>query len=217
MPAHHASDALSPADRGSLFVSVADRARLGLAARLASVLLLAGLTAAAAQISVPLPFTPVPFTLQPVLVLVGGAALGSRLGAASQILYLAAGVAGLPVFAASAVLPLGAARLLGPTGGYLMAYPLAAFLTGRLAERGLDRRYSTSLLAMIAGLAVIFTGGVTWLALLQPGPVGLGHALHAGLYPFVALDLLKLCAAAAILPALWRLVGPRPSHQDPSP
>ena len=118
------------------------------------------LTIVAAQVSIPLPFTPVPFTLQPMVVLLGAAALGSRLGASAQILYIVAGLAGLPVFAASPVLPQGVARLLGPTGGYLMSYPLAAFLTGYLAERGLDRRYLTSVLAMGAGLAVIFTCGV---------------------------------------------------------
>ena len=111
------------------------------------------LTAAAAQISLPLPFTAVPFTLQPMVVLLGGMALGPRLGMASQMLYLAAGIAGLPVFAASPMLPPGPLRLLGPTGGYLMAYPFAAFVTGALAERGFDRRYLTSVLAMLAGLA----------------------------------------------------------------
>ena len=105
------------------------------AIRAASVLLIAVLTAAAAQVSVQLPFTPVPFTLQPMVVLLGGAALGSRLGMASQAAYLLAGIAGLPVFAASSVLPQGPLRLLGPTGGYLMAYPIAAFLTCSLAER----------------------------------------------------------------------------------
>ena len=89
---------------------------------------MAALTAAASQISVPLPFTPVPFTLQPMIVLLGGAVLGPRLGLAAQCLYLAAGLAGLPVFAFSPELPQGPARLIGPTGGYLMAYPLAAFV-----------------------------------------------------------------------------------------
>ncbi len=126
------------------------------------------LTAAAAQVSIPLPFTPVPLTLQPMVVLLGGAALGSRLGMASQVLYLAAGLAGLPVFAASPLLPQGPLRLLGPTGGFLMAYPLAAFLTGWLAERGFDRRYLTSVVAMAAGLALIFACGVTWLAWFAP-------------------------------------------------
>ncbi|MGH9175545.1 MAG: biotin transporter BioY, partial [Vicinamibacterales bacterium] len=99
-------------------------------------LFLTALTAAAAQFSVHLPFTPVPLTLQPMVVMVGAAALGSRLGAASQILYLLLGIAGGPVFAASPILPQGFGRLIGPTGGYLMAYPIAAFVTGWLAERG---------------------------------------------------------------------------------
>src|SRR5262245_26914970 len=131
----------------------------------ASVLFFTVLTAAAAQISAPLPFTDVPLTLQPMVVLIGGLALGSRLGSASQILYLAAGIAGLPVFAASATLPPGALRLLGPTGGYLMAYPFAAFVAGWLAERGLDRQYVGSFLAMLAGLVIIFAFGIAWLAL----------------------------------------------------
>src|SRR4030095_9863397 len=143
-----------------------DSAVSGRGIQIASVLFVVALTSAAAQISIPLPFTEVPLTLQPMIVLVGSLALGSRLGAASQILYLAAGIAGLPVFAASATLPPGALRLLGPTRGSLMAYPLAAFVTGYLAERGFDRRYLTSVLAMLAGLAIIFTSGVLGLGLL---------------------------------------------------
>src|SRR6185503_16976759 len=131
--------------------------------RVGAVLFVTALTAAAAQISVPLPFTQVPFTFQPMVVLLGGLALGPRLGLASQVLYLLAGIAGLPVFAASATLPPGALRLLGPTGGYLMSYPVAALVTGYLAERGFDRRYVTSILAMLAGLAVIYVCGATWL------------------------------------------------------
>ena len=149
------------------------------------------LTAAAAQLSFPLPFTPVPFTIQPMIVLVGAAALGSRLGALSQILYLMLGVAGLPVFAFSPELPQGVARLMGPTGGYLMAYPIAAFVTGLLAERGLDRRYLTSILAMGVGLSVIFAGGVLWIARLA----GMETALATGLYPFVVVDVIKVVAA----------------------
>jgi biotin transport system substrate-specific component len=165
-------------------------------------------TAIAAQISIPLWFTPVPFTLQPMVVLLGGALLGPRLGAMSQLLYLAAGIAGAPVFAASATLPQGPARLLGPTGGYLMAYPLAAFVTGSLAVRGFDRRYLTSVLAMAAGLAVVFAGGVAWLAGQLPASGNrLAAALQLGLVPFVAADLVKLCFAATVLPALWRFTG----------
>jgi biotin transport system substrate-specific component len=176
--------------------------------RVAAVLFVTALTAAAAQISVPLPFTPVPFTFQPMVVLLGGALLGPRLGAVSQLLYLALGMAGLPVFAASPLLPQGAARLMGPTGGYLMAYPLAAYVTGWCAGRGLDRRYVTSVVAMGAGLALVFTGGVLWLArFTSPDGSGLAWALRTGLYPFVVADLIKLCLAAAVLPALWRLTG----------
>jgi biotin transport system substrate-specific component len=195
---------------GTLIATVASRAEMGSAIRVASVVLIAGLTAAAAQISIPLPFTPVPFTLQPMVVLLGGAVLGSRLGMCAQVLYLLAGIAGLPVFAASTVLPQGALRLLGPTGGYLMSYPFAAFLTGLLAERGLDRRYLTSVLAMAAGLAVVFTFGVLWLAwFARPAAGTLDQALRTGLYPFIPADIVKIFAAAAVMPTLWKLTGNR--------
>jgi biotin transport system substrate-specific component len=180
------------------------------AIKVAAVLLVTALTALAAQISVPLPFTPVPFTLQPMVVLLGGAALGPRLGMASQVLYLALGIAGFPVFAASAVLPQGPLRFLGPTGGYLMSYPFAAFVAGALAERGFDRRYITSVIAMAAGLAVVFTFGVLWLAwFAQPVQAGLASALRTGLYPFLPADIIKICIAAAILPGIWRFMGSR--------
>jgi len=198
---------------GSLLATYAARTDMRPAIRAASVVLLAGLTAAAAQISIPLPFTPVPFTLQPMVVLLGGAALGARLGMLAQVLYLVAGLVGLPVFAASPVLPQGPLRLLGPTGGYLMSYPFAAFATGWLAERGFDRRYLTSVMAMACGLLVVFACGVTWLALFaRPAAVGFSTALKTGLYPFVAADLIKLFVAAGVMPALWRLVGRRDSE-----
>jgi biotin transport system substrate-specific component len=180
------------------------------AIKVAAVLLVTALTALAAQISVPLPFTPVPFTLQPMVVLLGGAALGPRLGMASQVLYLALGIAGFPVFAASAVLPQGPLRLLGPTGGYLMSYPFAAFVAGALAERGFDRRYFTSVIAMAAGLAVVFTCGVLWLAwFARPVHSGVGAALRTGLYPFLPADIIKICIAAAIMPGVWAVIGRR--------
>jgi biotin transport system substrate-specific component len=178
------------------------------ATRVAAVFLIAAATAVGAQISVPLGFTPVPLVMGDMVVLLGGAALGSRLGLAAQVLYLAAGVAGLPVFAASATLPQGPLRLLGPTGGYLMAYPLAAFLTGYLAERGFDRRYTTSVLAMAAGYVVIFTFGVSWLALFAwPAALGFDAALRAGFYPFMLGAACKLLLGAGVLPGVWKLVG----------
>jgi biotin transport system substrate-specific component len=167
-----------------------------------SVLFVAVLTAAAAQLSFPLPFTPVPFTIQPMIVLIGAAALGAPLGALSQILYLMLGAAGMPVFAFSPELPQGFARLIGPTGGYLMAYPAAAFVTGLLAERGFDRRYVTSILAMAVGLSVIFAGGVAWLWRLT----GLETALATGLYPFVVVDVIKIVLAGLVLPTVWKFM-----------
>jgi biotin transport system substrate-specific component len=195
------------ANAGTLVTALAARSEYGNALRVAGVLFVTVLTAAAAQISVPLPFTPVPFTLQPMIVLLGGAALGSRLGLASQVLYLAAGIAGLPVFAASPALPQGFARLLGPTGGYLMSYPLAAFATGLLAERAFDRRYLTSIAAMSVGLLVIFATGVAWLAISAPGPASLATALSTGFLPFIPADLVKVLLAAAVLPRAWKFFG----------
>jgi biotin transport system substrate-specific component len=182
-----------------------------LAIRAAGVIFMTLLTAAAAQVSFSIPFTTIPFTMQPMVVLIAGMALGPRLGMASQLLYLAAGIAGLPVFAVSATLPMGAARLLGPSGGYLLAYPFAAFVTGWLASRGFDRRYWTSLLAMAAGLLLIYACGVTWLALLSSPiagqtAIGFNAALAAGFYPFVVADILKIVLAAGLMPALWKLL-----------
>ena len=190
---------------GTLLQEIAVRSDLSAAFRAAAVLFVTVLTIAAAQSSIPLPFTPVPFTLQPMIVLVGGAALGSRLGFTSQALYLLLGIAGLPVFAASPVLPQGFARLLGPTGGYLMSYPIAAFVAGYLAERGFDRRYLTSVLAMAAGLAIIFTCGVTWLAIGVP-QAGFANAIATGLVPFIPADIVKILLAATVLPAAWKFL-----------
>ena len=179
-----------------------------------AVLFMTLLTALAAQVSISIPFTTIPFTLQPVVVLLSGMVLGPRLGFASQVLYLVAGVAGLPVFAMSPTLPGGAARLVGPSGGYLLSYPLAALATGLLAARGFDRRYSTSIAGMVAGLAVIYAGGLGWLTVLGLSagaslPTAFGLALGAGFYPFLLADLLKIVLAAAMLPGGWRLLARR--------
>ena len=182
-------------------------ARFRVAEQIGAVLFVTILTATAAQVSIPLPFTPVPFTFQPMVVLLGAAALGPRLGMASQILYLALGFAGVPVFAASSLLPQGAARLLGPTGGYLMAYPFAAFTAGWLAARGFDRRYVTAVASMVCGLAVVFAGGVLWLTIASTPSIGFSGALAVGFVPFIIPDLAKLLVAAAVMPALWRVTA----------
>ena len=151
----------------------------------------AAAVAAASQIAIPMPGTPVPFTLQPMLVILAGMWLGPIAGASSMVLYLALGAAGLPVFT-----PIGApgiARFFGPTGGYLIAYPAAAFVAGTLASRarGLGARW----LAGAAGVAVIFLGGIAQLSLLDSSVV---RAVELGVTPFALLDLVKAFVAAGI-------------------
>ena len=149
--------------------------------------------AAASQIAIPLPNTPVPITLQPLVVVLAGLWLGPRAGAASMMLFLVAGAAGLPVFA-----PMGApglARLLGPTGGYLLAYPVAAFVTGSAATptAGFGRRVA----ATAAGMLAIYLGGFAQLVVLAGS---LERAAVLGVIPFVALDACKAVVAALIRP-----------------
>lgn len=164
----------------------------------------AALIALSAQVAIPLPFTPVPITGQTFSVLLVGAALGTARGGSSAALYVLAGALGAPVYADGAH---GWAVLAGATGGYLLAFPLAASLAGRLAERGWDRRFSSALGAMLCGNVVVYLLGLPWLAVSLG--VGLERALELGLYPFVPGDVLKLYLAAALLPAAWRVVGRR--------
>lgn len=158
----------------------------------------AALTALGARLSVPLPGTPVPFTLQPVAVLLAGLLLGPALGAASQFAYLAAGAAGLPVFAAGG----GLAYLGGPTGGYLMAFPVAAAVAGWIAgdpsSRPRLRRTLRIGAAAFAGLAMLHLGGASWLS-LQPWLIG-GSAeiFRLTLEPFLLGDLLKIALVAVV-------------------
>lgn len=140
------------------------------------------LTALGAKLAVPIAGTAVPFTFQPLAVLLAGVLLGPRLGAASQITYLAAGMAGLPVFAIGS--------LFAPSGGYLMAFPVAAFVVGALATGGMLR----NLAGLLAGLGVIYAGGVAWLSVFT-GP---SAALFVGVMPFVAADLVKVVLAAIV-------------------
>ncbi len=144
---------------------------------------------------------PVPITGQTLGVLLTGVLLGSRRGGLSVLAYLAQGIAGLPVFAPGG--PLGLARLLGPTGGYLLGFVAAAYVMGLLAERGWDRKLVTTLLAMLVGNAIIYVFGLPWLALF----VGIENALPLGLHPFVIGDVLKAILAAASLPIGWKLLN----------
>lgn len=151
------------------------------------------LVALAARVSLPLPFTPVPLTLQNFAVLLVGLLLGRRAGFAALVLYLAEGAAGLPVF--SPMGPGGIAQLLGPTGGYLMAYPVVAYLAGWLAQR--DRSsFARSALAATVAEVVLFAAGVSWLMMLFHAPFA--RAAQFGLYPFFFAEVMKVLLAAGI-------------------
>src|SRR5205085_5111371 len=157
------------------------------------------LVALAAQVAVPLPWTPVPITLQTFAVLLTGALLGPRLGALALVLYLFEGACRLPFFALGHS---GLAYLLfAPTSGYLLSYPLAAFVTGWLAERGWDRRFSTAAAAMALGSLIILAGGYVGLLRFMPPRT----AFVAGVAPFLIGDAIKLALAAAVLPTGWAL------------
>lgn len=170
--------------------------------------------AALAQLSVRLPFTPVPVTGQTLAVLLVGASLGSIRGAASLLLYLAEGAAGLPVFAEgrAGVGFLVTADPLYTTGGYLWGFVFAAFVVGFLAERNWDKRVSSAIGAMLMGEVIIFAFGLVWLAAalgvpLQAPGTTFNDALEFGLYPFVLGEVAKLLLGAGLLPASWRLLS----------
>ncbi len=156
------------------------------------------LVALCAHLSLPLPFTPVPLTMANFGVLVVGLTLGSRRGFAALCLYLLEGAAGLPVFSGGA---LGAIHFFGPTGGYLMAYPLVAFLAGFIAERGARTFLRTAIASTVAEIA-LFILGVSWLAAIAH--VSIAQAVHFGLYPFVFAEVIKVMSAAGVACRLRR-------------
>ena len=164
------------------------------------------LMGALAQIAVPLPLTPVPVTGQTLGVLLIGALLGRRRGGAAMLVHLAEGLAGLPVFAegntAWTLTRMGVPAIIGPTAGYLFAFPVAAFVVGWLAERGWDRRPLTAAGAMLLGQAVIYAGGLSWLSFY----VGIASAVPLGMLPFLSGDAIKLVLAATALPGGWQLL-----------
>lgn len=158
------------------------------------------LTALSAQIAIPLPWTPVPVTLQPLAVMLTGAILGSRRAAAAIFLYLLEGVAGLPVF--TPVGPPGLARIMGPTGGYLMSYPLAAYMMGYFAGRGWTVRFRSAFPAFLVTSYVILFFGGTWMVL--GGSRTWSQAFMLGILPFIPWDLLKILFAASLTSSLRR-------------
>ena len=179
-------------------------------ARVGAVVLGAVLVAIAAQVSIPLPGTPVPMTLQPMAVLLVGGLLGPQLGALSMSLYLAMGAAGLPVFTPAVPL-VGVARLFGPTGGYLLAYPIAAYAVGALLTPGRrpgvsPAQWARTALAVLAGLVLIHLGGLAQLAILTGSVSG---AARLATWPFLLGDLLKLVILVPVLARLTPTVRAR--------
>jgi biotin transport system substrate-specific component len=155
----------------------------------------------AAQLSFRLGFTPVPITGQTFAVLLVGAAYGPLLGATSLGAYLLLGVAGVPLYADHQH---GWSVFSGATGGYIVGFVLAAAVTGALAEHGWDKRFSSSVAAMLTGSVIIYACGAIWLH--HELGVSWNTTLIDGVYPFVPVDLVKLYLAAAALPAAWGLV-----------
>lgn len=144
---------------------------------------------------------PVPITGQSFAVLLTGALLGSRLGAAAVIAYLVEGAIGLPFFAGGGA---GIVRFFGPTGGYLVAFPAAAFIVGAFAEHGWDKRYPTAVAAMAIGSVVILLGGWAWFTILTNTPPV--AAFQIAVLPFLLGDVVKIALAAAVLPTGWALL-----------
>jgi biotin transport system substrate-specific component len=159
-----------------------------------------GLVAACAQVSIP--FEPVPVTGQTFAVLLVGSSLGAIRGAASLVLYLWLGVAGAPIYAHQNS---GWDVIVSASGGYIVGFVIAAAVTGFLAERQWDRRFSSSIGAMLTGNVIIYAVGLPWLAVVLN--TNFETTLEYGLYKFVPGDLLKLYLAAAVLPTAWRLVA----------
>jgi biotin transport system substrate-specific component len=161
----------------------------------------AAFVALCAQISIHLGFTPVPITGQTFAVLLVAAAYGTVRGTASLLLYMLVGIAGAPVYADHGH---GWDVFVSASGGYIVGFVVAAALTGYLAERGWDRRFSTSVTVMLTGNVVIYVFGLLWLH--HHLNVNWPTALEYGLYPFVPGDIFKLYLAAAALPGAWKLV-----------
>ncbi len=182
-----------------LDVAAVDDPRTGSLARVIAVVIFAILTALAAKVAVPLPGTAVPFTLQVVAVLAAGLLLGPRLGALSQATYLAMGVVGLPVFAAGG----GAGYLLGPTGGYLLAFPVGAALAGAFWKRSPFVPWAVA--GCVLGVLAVHAGGIAWLAVT----LGSERAVEVGFAPFVVGDILQIGIAVVAAAGLRRPIAKR--------
>ena len=170
----------------------------------AVVLVVAGTAILAISAKIQVPFWPVPMTLQTLAVMAIAAAYGSTFAVATVIAYIAEGLVGIPVFAGAAA---GPAYILGPTGGFLLAFVVGAAIVGFAADRGDSRSIGKLFVAMVIADVVIFALGLLWLGAAVPKVGYSAKVLSIGLYPFVLSDLLKIVLAALFIPAAWGLVG----------
>lgn len=161
---------------------------------------LTGFTALAAQVSIPLPFTPVPLTLQTFAVLAGAAALGAERAVMAQVLYITLAVAGVPVLAGGAS---GQEVVVGATGGYLLGFVLASYVVGRISSNGASTKSGKTALAFLAGSVLIYALGAPWLAFTTGNTIT--WAVVNGVAPFLVGDLIKAVAAGAVLPLAWKI------------
>lgn len=205
MPVTGPRPTLRPVDRlaatagpGAPAPVLADALPTGRLVAAAVVLAGAAVIGLCAQVAIPLPGTPVPFTLQTFAVLMVAAALGPRRGVGAVALYIGAGVAGVPWFAPAAT---------GATAGYLVGFVICAVLVGGLARRGLDRRVLTIVVVLAGADLLVLLAGATGLVVLGLTPV---QAVAAGITPFLIGEAVKVAAASVLLPAAWRLVGSAP-------
>jgi biotin transport system substrate-specific component len=165
---------------------------------------IAGSIALTISAKISIPTIPVPFTMQTLVVLLLGFAYGPALAGATVGLYLLQGAFGLPVFQGTPEKGLGLAYMMGPTGGYLAGFFVAAVVCGKLAQKGWDKRFSTMALGMILGNAIIYAFGLAWLGSLigWDKPV-----LQYGMTPFLVGDLIKIAIAVALVPMFWKRVN----------
>lgn len=170
-----------------------------------ALLVVAGIALLAISAHVKIPFYPVPVTMQTLVVLMIGMSFGTRLAGITVLLYLVDGALGLPVFAGGA----GLAYMMGPTGGYLLGFLVAAVVLGQLAEKGWGKSLGTTIAAMVIGNVVIYMFGLFWLSQI----IGLEKAVQFGLMPFVYGDVLKIVIAAGLLPFAWKAVQ-KLTHKD---
>ena len=161
---------------------------------------LTGFTALAAQVAIPLPFTPVPLTLQTFAVLAGAAALGAERAVIAHVLYIALAVAGVPVLAGGAS---GHEVVVGATGGYLIGFVLASYVVGRISSNGASTKSGKTALAFLAGSVLIYALGAPWLAFTTGNTIT--WAIVNGVVPFLVGDLIKAVAAGAVLPLAWKI------------